>query len=200
MRVPPLSARRSRPLAIFQSLFEAYEVENQRHFAHQVQHGLLRLNSQGDTYLITDKALERGIRNFFNPFARRLTLANALLSLLVAAVIPLVGILKLAPAVAEGFGSDAIAGLGPVGFTISTCYAVTGLILGLFSEVQSYFWLIFNDLYSCSSSCGILAGNATAQHHSLLRLLFRLACTGRAPACPAILTGCRVHYDRKAGP
>ena len=123
------------------SLFEAYEVENQRHFAHQVQHGLLRLNSQGDAYEITDKAFNRGIRNFFNPFARRLTLKNALLSLLVGAVIPLYGILKLAPAVAE-FGNDPAVGIGPVAMTIAACYAATGVVLGLFSEVRSFVWVI----------------------------------------------------------
>jgi hypothetical protein len=124
------------------SLFEAYEVENQRHFAHQVARGLLQLNPQGDAYLVTDKVFNRGIRNFFNPFARRLTLKNALLSLLVSAVIPLYGILKLAPAIAERVGSDPAVGLGPVALTIAACYAVTGVILGLFSEVQSYVWVV----------------------------------------------------------
>jgi hypothetical protein len=123
-------------------LFAAYDVENQRHFAHQVQRGLLQFNPQGDEYLMTDRAFNRGIRNSFNPFARRLTLKNVLLSLLVAAVIPLYGILKLAPAFAERVGSDATAGVGPVTLTIGACYAVTGIVLGLFSEVQSFFWVV----------------------------------------------------------
>lgn len=54
------------------SLFEEYEQENQRFFAHQVQHGIVHLNPQGDAYLITDKAFNRGIRNFFNPLASTL--------------------------------------------------------------------------------------------------------------------------------
>jgi len=124
------------------SLFEAYEVENQRHFAHQVERGLLRPSIQGDAYEVTDKAFNRGIRNFFNPFARRLTLANALLSLLVAAVIPLYGILKLGPGVAERLGGDPTVGIGPVGLAIVGSYAVTGVILGLFSEVHSFVWVV----------------------------------------------------------
>jgi len=124
-----------------QSLFEAYEVENQRHFAHQVQRGLLQINPQGDAYTITDKAFNRGIRNFFNPFARRLTLKNALLSLLVAAVIPLYGILKVAPAVADRFAADPSLA-GPQSLVIAASYAATGVLLGLFSEVHSFFWVI----------------------------------------------------------
>lgn len=86
------------------SLFEEYEQENQRFFAHQVQRGILRLNPQGDAYLITDKAFNRGIRNFFNPFAHRLTVSNVLFSLLISAVIPIYGILKLAPLAVERLG------------------------------------------------------------------------------------------------
>jgi hypothetical protein len=123
------------------SLFEAYEVENQRHFAHQVQRGILKLNAQGDAYIVTDKAFNRGILNFFNPFARRLTLTNALLSLLVSAVIPLYGILKLAPAVAERVGDPYLAS-GPQALAIAACFAATGVLLGLFSEVRSFVWIV----------------------------------------------------------
>lgn len=123
-------------------LFSAYEEENQRHFAYQVERGILRLSPQGDSYVVTDKAFNRGIRNFFNPFARRLTLKNALLSLLVGAVVPMYGILKLAPAVTERLGSDPTVGMGPAGLTIAICYGITGVILGLFSEVQSFFWVV----------------------------------------------------------
>ena len=38
------------------SLFAAYEIENRRHFAHQVERGLLRHNPQADAYEMTDKA------------------------------------------------------------------------------------------------------------------------------------------------
>lgn len=124
------------------SLFAAYEIENQRHFAHQVERGLLRHNLQTDAYELTDKAFNRGIRNFFNPFARRLTLSNALFSLLVAAVIPLYGIVKLGPAVSAQVASEAGAGIGPSALAIAACYAITGVILGLFSEVQAFVWVV----------------------------------------------------------
>ena len=69
------------------SLFKEYEEENHRLYGYQVQRGILQLNPQGDAYLLTDKAFNRGILNFFNPFARRLSLTNILFSLLVSAVI-----------------------------------------------------------------------------------------------------------------
>jgi hypothetical protein len=124
------------------SLFEEYEMDNQRFFAHQVQRGILRLNPQGDAYLITDKAFNRGIRNFFNPFAHRFSLTTALFSVLVGAVIPLFGILKLAPAVAERFGPAPAVGINPSTLAIATCYALAGIILGLLGEAQSYVWVV----------------------------------------------------------
>jgi hypothetical protein len=124
------------------SLFAAYEEENQRHFTHQVQRGILRLNPQGDAYELTDKAFNRGIRNFFNPFARRLSLKTALLSLLVGAVLPLYGILKFGPAVTERVGNFPVLGMNPATLAIAACYAATGFILGFFGEVQSYVWAI----------------------------------------------------------
>ena len=124
------------------SLFAAYDIENQRHHAHQVERGLLRYNPQTDAYEATDKMFNRGIRNFFNPFARRLTLTNALLSLLVAAVVPLYGILKLGPAVSAQMASEPAAGIGSSALVIAACYAITGVFLGLFSEVQAFFWVV----------------------------------------------------------
>lgn len=123
-------------------LFEEYERDNQRMFAYQVQRGLLQPNAQGDAYSLTDKAFNRGILNFFNPFARRLSLTGALFSILIGAVIPLYGILKLAPFVRESFGSAAGPGLDPATLAIAACYAFTGSILGLVSRNSSYVWIL----------------------------------------------------------
>jgi len=125
-----------------QSLFEEYEMDNQRMFAYQVQRGILRLSPQGDTYSLTDKAFNRGIRNFFNPFARRLSLTSALFSVLVAAVLPLYGILKLAPLVIERLGPAPAVGMDPSTMAIGLCYVLTGVILGFLTEAQSYVWVV----------------------------------------------------------
>jgi hypothetical protein len=123
-------------------LFEEYEQDNQRMFAFQVQRGILKLNPQGEAYSLTDKAFNRGILNFFNPFARRLSLTSAVFSLLVAAVIPLYGILKLAPRVRESFGALPVFGPDPATLAIVACYALTGVILGLISRNSSYVWVL----------------------------------------------------------
>ena len=125
-----------------QSLFEEYETDNQRFFTHQVQRGILRLNPQGDAYLITDKAFNRGILNFFSPFAHRLSLTTVLFSALIGAVLPLFGILKLAPAVAERLGPAPATGISPPTLAIVACYALAGIILGFIGEAQSYVWVM----------------------------------------------------------
>lgn len=124
------------------SLFEEYEKDNQRMFAYQVERGILQLNPQGDAYSLTDKAFNRGIVNFFNPFARRLSLTNALFSALIAAVLPLYGILKLAPAAMESLGPIPVFGMSPATLAIAACYAATGVILGLIGRMPSYVWVI----------------------------------------------------------
>lgn len=87
-----------------EGLFREGQTDHERFSAHQVHRGILRLNPQGDAYLITDKAFNRGIRNHFNPFAHRLSLPVVLFSILIGAVLPLFGILKLAPAIAVELG------------------------------------------------------------------------------------------------
>ena len=61
-----------------ESLFAEGQIDHERFSAYQVQRGILRLNPLGDAYLATDKAFNRGIRNFFNPFAQRISLRNVL--------------------------------------------------------------------------------------------------------------------------
>lgn len=86
------------------SVIAEFDKDNARFAAYQVQHGGYRLNAQGDAYLMTDKVFNRGILNHFNPFAKRISITTALFSILVGAVLPLYGILRLAPTVADKFG------------------------------------------------------------------------------------------------
>lgn len=124
------------------SLFEEYETENQRFFAHQVQRGIYKLRPGGDAYVLTDKAFNRGIRNHFNPFAHRISLPVAVFSILIGAVLPLFGILKLAPAIAERFGPASYSIITPSALAIAACYALAGVILGLIAESQNYVWVM----------------------------------------------------------
>jgi hypothetical protein len=124
------------------SLFEEYEMENQRFFAHQVQRGIYKLSPAGDAYVLTDKAFNRGIRNHFNPFAHRISLPVAVFSILIGAVLPLFGILKLAPSIAERFGPGPYSIITPSTLAIVACYALAGVILGLIAESQNYVWVM----------------------------------------------------------
>jgi hypothetical protein len=124
------------------SVFEEGQQEHERFSAYQVQHGILRLNPQRDAYIITDKAFNRGILNHFNPFAHRISPPVALFSILIGAVLPLLGILKLAPALAERLGPNPASIVGPETLAIAACYALTGLILGLLAETQNYVWVM----------------------------------------------------------
>jgi hypothetical protein len=140
-RAPSLGIPLSPPSDV-ESLFSEGQKDHERFSAHQVQRGILRLNPQADAYLVTDKAFNRGIRNHFNPFAHRLSLPVVLFSILIAAVLPLFGILKLAPAIAVEFGPAAGSFIGPSTLAILACYALTGVLLGLLADTQNYVWVM----------------------------------------------------------
>ena len=125
-----------------EGLFAEGQMDHERFSAYQVRRGILRLNPQEDAYLITDKAFNRGIRNFFNPFAHRISLATVLFSVLIGAVLPLFGILKLAPVVAERLGPAPAVGISSSTLAIAACYALAGIILGFIGEAQSYVWVM----------------------------------------------------------
>jgi hypothetical protein len=123
-----------------ESLFNEVQTEHERFVAHQVQRGILRPNAQGDAYLPTDKAYNRGIRNHYNPFARRISIPVTLFSILIGAVLPLFGILKLAPLAAQFESGPLI--VSPSWLAIAACYVLAGIILGLVAETQHYVWVM----------------------------------------------------------
>jgi len=125
-----------------QSVITEFDKDHERFSGFQVQRGVYRLSPLGDTYLLTDKAFNRGIRNYFNPFARRISISAALFSVLVGALLPLFGILKLAPAMAERFGAAPPSLFQPASLAILACYLLAGALLGFIAESQSYIWVI----------------------------------------------------------
>jgi hypothetical protein len=124
-----------------EGLFKEGDTDHERFSTHQLQRGILRLNSQGDAYVVTDRAFNRGILNHFNPFAHRLSLPVILFSILIGAVLPLFGILKLAPTLAAQVGPAASA-ISPSMLAIAACYGIAGVILGLVAETQNYVWVM----------------------------------------------------------
>jgi hypothetical protein len=130
------------PPAEVSAIFDEGQKEHERFCAFQVQRGILRINAAGTAYEVTDKAFNRGIRNHFNPFANRISLTVALFSILIGAVLPLFGILRLAPAVAHQVGRVPRGFIQPTTLAILVCYIVAGILLGLIAESQNYVWIM----------------------------------------------------------
>ena len=123
------------------AIFEEMQREHRRFSEYQVEHGVLRRTANGDAYQITDKVMNRGIRNFFNPFSKRFSVTQAVFSLLLGAVLPLFAILKIAPLVATNSYQHALPFAGPA-LAIAACYALTGAILGFACNAQSFVWVM----------------------------------------------------------
>src|SRR5215470_12257708 len=62
------------------AIFDEVQREHTRFSEYQVEHGVLQRTSTGDAYRITDKVMNRGIRNFFNPFSQRFSFTQAVFS------------------------------------------------------------------------------------------------------------------------
>jgi hypothetical protein len=130
------------PPSDIESVFDEGQKEHERFCAHNAQRGILRLNQESSAYLVTDKAFNRGIRNHFNPFAKRNSIPEALFSLLIGALLPLFGILKLAPAIAERVGNSPHEMIHPTTLAIAACYALAGILFGLIADTQNYAWIM----------------------------------------------------------
>jgi hypothetical protein len=132
--VPP----RQEISAIFAELVE----EHQRNTAYQLERGNYRLAPDGASYLLTDKVFNRGIRNHFLPFGRRVSLTQALFTALIGAVFPLFGILKLAPWIVSSAYEQA-AGIMPMSWiAIAVCYLLAGVIMGATCDATKFTWIM----------------------------------------------------------
>jgi hypothetical protein len=123
------------------AIFEEVQREHAKFSEYQVEHGVLRRMPGGDAYQITEKVMNRGIRNFFNPFSKRFSVTQAVFSVLLGAVLPLFGILKIAPLAATSAYENALPLAGAT-LAIAFCYALTGAILGFACNAESYAWVI----------------------------------------------------------
>lgn len=123
------------------AIFDEMQREHTRFSEYQVEHGVLRRTPAGDAYQITERVMNRGIRNFFNPFSKRFSVTQAVFSVLLGAVLPLFGILKIAPVVATSSSEHALPFAGAT-VAIALCYALTGAILGFACNAQSFVWVM----------------------------------------------------------
>ena len=124
-----------------QAIFDEMQREHTRFSEYQVERGILRRTPAGDAYQITKKVMNRGIRNFFNPFSKRFAASQAVFSVLLGAVLPLFAILKVAPVVAASPYEHALPFAGAT-LAIALGYALTGAILGFACNAQSFLWVM----------------------------------------------------------
>lgn len=71
-RASTLSTPLSPPRDV-QSVIAEFDREHEISCNYQVQRGIYQLTPDKTAYVLTDKVFNRGIRNFFNPFARRMS-------------------------------------------------------------------------------------------------------------------------------
>src|ERR1700730_4221058 len=107
-----------------EAIFREMQQEHERFSSHQVARGVLRRTADGTAYEITNRAANRGIINFFNPFSKRISIPQLIFSALVGAFLPLLGILQIAPAVAAGAHDASLGLFSPSTLAIAACYAL----------------------------------------------------------------------------
>jgi hypothetical protein len=125
-----------------QGVIAEFDKDHERFSKYQVERGIYELSPQGDVYRLTDKAFNRGIQNYFNPFARRISVEKILFSALVGAVLPLYGILKLAPDLRDKYGATPQTLIHPATLAILACYVLAGVLMGLVTESQKFIWVM----------------------------------------------------------
>ena len=124
--------------AVFAELSE----EHRRNAEYQVQRGNYQLAPDGSSYVLTDKIFHRGILNHFLPFGRRISLVQVLFTALIGTVLPLFGILKLAPWLASNPNVHLLGNLPVPYIGIAFCYLLSGLIMGLTCDAQKFTWIM----------------------------------------------------------
>jgi hypothetical protein len=123
------------PPADAKSIFELDDRRRKTFDQYQLERGTRKLTPSGDAYIQTDKAYWRAIRNHYNPFAQRFSLARLLPAILIGAGLPLISLWKLAPAAAH------LASMLGVEEAINlAAYLTAGAVLGYILDRSSFVW------------------------------------------------------------
>jgi len=129
------------PPAEAATVFKDVQSEHERYSNYQVAQGTFRLRPDGNSYAISDKAHWRGIRNHLNPFAHRVYTLRVVPAAMLAAVLPVLGVLKLAPAAAAAAHNIGF----PPGLAAEVMmladYMVAGAVIGYTLERQTFIWV-----------------------------------------------------------
>lgn len=145
------------PPADADAIFKDVQSEHERFCAHQLASGSFR-PLPGGGYAVADKALWRGIRNYLNPFAHRFSVARFLPAALLAAGLPVLAILKLAPAAAEAARHVGFPPMTAATAVTLACYMVAGAVIGYVLERQTFVWVFMLTYLSVRIFAGVGLG------------------------------------------
>jgi hypothetical protein len=132
----PISASQDVP-----KIFEELQAEHDRYSNFLVQRGIYKMAPEGGAYATTEKVHFRGLLNHYLPFGRRLSFSKLLFSMLVGAVFPLFGILKLSPLFAGVHSGLLFLELNAAHMAVLVCYAAAGVVIGYVCEGQKFSWI-----------------------------------------------------------
>lgn len=122
-------------------VFKAIHEEHDRFCEYQLAQGTFCMNPDGKSYLLADKAHWRGIRNHLNPFVHRFYAWRFLPAALLAMLLPILGVIKLAP---TAFTAAQTVGFPPQAAAeamMLACYMVAGAVLGFTLENATFIWV-----------------------------------------------------------
>lgn len=129
------------PASDLRAIFSEVEREHERLSEYRAKQGNYKIEPGGSAYMLTDRVYWRGIRNFLNPFVHRFSVLQFASALLAAAGLPLLGLMRFVPAVAEAALRH---GYPPgVAFYLSRafCYLVAGAVIGYVLENHTFVWV-----------------------------------------------------------
>lgn len=129
------------PAADVEQISERQRAEHRRFSEYQLARGIYQLLPDHTAYEATDKTRLRGIWNHYNPFAQRISWTETILTALIACVLPLVTILKLAPACEARLGLAPARSHLTIGkLLIFAAYLLAGVLVGWISQRFTFHW------------------------------------------------------------
>jgi hypothetical protein len=123
------------------STFKEIQAEHLRFSEYQLSRGSYQLRPDGNSYTLSDKVHWRGIRNHLNPFAHRFSLRRLIPAVLVAVFLPLLALVRLAPAAAEAARNIGFPPALAAQSVTLACYLVAGALVGYLLERHTFIWV-----------------------------------------------------------
>ena len=129
------------PPSTVQQVFKEINQEHDRFCEYQLAQGTFRMNPDGRSYALADKAHWRGIHNNLNPFVHRFSAWRFLPAAFVAIILPVFGALKLGPEAAAAAQSIGFPPASALQAVMLACYMVAGAVIGLALDHAAFVWV-----------------------------------------------------------